>query len=124
MAFHLRRQQKFVADPDEMSPQGTKQSHPQGLQHLSGLFTTFERQWLKSSALPMVAGTGAKYSFTGAIFCVTTSAAELYSTIDAGAAYIKGAGATRDTAGTVFKLREHGWFWQDPVSPKVQSTLG
>ena len=39
MAFHLRRQHKFVADPDEMSHQGTKQSHPQGHQHLSGLFS-------------------------------------------------------------------------------------
>ena len=27
----------------------------------------------------------------------------------------------RSWAGTVFKLREHGWFLQDPVSPKVQS---
>ena len=70
MAFHLRRQQKFVADPDEMSHQGTKQSHPQGLQHLSDLFTTCERQWLKSSALPRIAGTGAKYSFAGAIFAL------------------------------------------------------
>ena len=34
------------------------------------------------------------------------------------------AGATRDTAGTDFKLGEHGWFWEDPVSPKVHSTLG
>ena len=64
--------------------QGNKQSHPQGLQHLSGLFTTCERQWLKGSALPMVAGTGAKYSFTGAIFALRPALPRC-----TGAAYIK-----------------------------------